>query len=244
MAQNTPDLRSCRGSRDVPAPTRLLWVLSLPDVQSPTTPTTSVTSPVSRLRGSARDAPGLRHILVGSSLWCSRVEFTCVAVCQVLVVDPHPASRRTTPGMTMIWQAQLPSRVRQDVESRGPRSSPTKRPAFWRKQLQGVAFRERFHLSMNIKAQIEYFFAHHSMVCVGCSSIGSSGRDFASFSVPANRLREKQSAKWMSASAFPLRAVLADCRSHSVRLTRSTRHAYVVQTWPPFGLHAESDRQP
>ena len=41
--------------------------------------------------------------------------------------------------MPLVWRRQLRSRVRQDVEPEGPRSSLTQRSAFWRKQLQGIA---------------------------------------------------------------------------------------------------------
>ena len=151
--------------------------------------------------------------------------------------DVEPLGPRPSPTQrSAFWRKQLQgiarppilprpshpcSRVRKDVGPHGPRQTATQRSAFWRKQLR-CGVRQGLHLSMDIKAQFEYFFAHHFMVCVGCSSLGSSGRDFAPHPGPADRLREKQSA----------------------RLMRPTHHALVNQTWPASRLLAQSAPQP
>ena len=108
----------CQASLDVPAPADLIRYRSplrgssflavylrcapvpvftsppFSDILPPTTPAFSRTGSVSRRLGSTLCASRLRHFLVGSPFCCGRIVFTFVAVCQVLSVALHPASRR------------------------------------------------------------------------------------------------------------------------------------------------------
>ncbi|MBL9114577.1 MAG: hypothetical protein JNJ83_06180 [Verrucomicrobiaceae bacterium] len=47
---------------------------------------------------------------------------------------------------------------------------------------------------MDIKAQIQYFFVHLHMWCVGCTLLGLSDRDSTSLPKHADRLLQKQPA--------------------------------------------------
>ena len=76
------------------APVPVFTPPPFPDILPPTTPTSPHTASACSRMGLLPPAAGLRPSPAGSSVCCGRIVFTFVAVCQVLFVAPHPASRR------------------------------------------------------------------------------------------------------------------------------------------------------